>query len=622
MELDALNRFILKVNYMIFGQPRYIDKELLRCSILSPKEREDMKFFGTKTHFIQAAYVIYLIITIVEHYSFIIYTLVRVGNLTTDITNHRDGSYRYNCLITNCTELRPNVSILKDLGRFPWLTLCDPQIASWSNPFIDCDIFGLIGIAFQYYLAMAMGILVPVLLYYKPMIQELYTLQIAPQLVLMDNINRIKGYFVVVYKSFKCYCIAIQDDQIDVAQGTRMSTSINIPHELFSIEEQSMRILRKDYKSLNSRTQAFIRDTLPFIRTHNYLIIAKGLFAFRYIMTVSNLIFAFAVAILASTYKLQERRSVFNQISNYTKSSGCKIITEAGSELDFDNIIDDWSVSFVVEFALTFLPIIMGISLFSLFQVMAVEELHIMHVEQMDRIKLILHISKMLKQNQEIANEFSTIGFNVESCLDDFELDAIRLSHDGNLRIFLGFTYLKPLSHIDIDKIAIDSLVENGVSLDVYLSLLTKIYVGNRHLLYYIKECERGFNKLVTYCYGTSYALAMIYIFFGYRLRQSDNETAMMSVLSLLISNALISYIRKVQSSTTKLIKSMWSVIAEIEHFNDIRIKHMRLLWTRQAIIFLADGVVVLRAFGIPVSHANITEILLWSSILAIYLTY
>lgn len=571
--------------------------------------------------YFQVAYIIGHLIVIVEHYSFIIYTLIKVDNLVADDAEYTEDNYkRYNCLITNCTQFRPKMPLLNDLGRFPWFKLCNPQFASLFNPFIGCEFLGLIALSFQYYLLLLACIVIPLQLYYQPMAPELFTLQIAPQLVLLDTNNCIKNCLKSVYQSFKCFCIASDDNRI---QKYHSATSIDMTHSSFANEEHSIEILKSDYNSLCPNTQAFIKDTLPLIRTYKYQSIARGLFAYRYMVLVLNFMFALTAGIFVSIIKIQERRRVYKQIKDYTRLSGCKINTEDGSELDLDYIIDDWSPIFLIEFAITFLPMMLNISLLALIELIAVEELHIMHVEQIDRIKLILHVSKMLKQYPSGANGISTNGFKVEARSGDFELGTIRRYHEENLKNILGtFTYLKPLNDIDVIKIAIDSLVENGVSLDVYLNLLTKIYVGNRYLLDYMKSCEKTFNLLVTYCYAVTYALALAYIFYGHKLRQSDDGAALLSAFALLIANALVSYIRRIQSSTMKLIRSMWSVIAEIEHFKDIRIKHMRLLWTRQAIILLADGVIVLRAFGIPVTHANITEILLWSSIIAVYLNY
>lgn len=615
-DIDRWTRVLLKLSFILFGYPRYSEEDLLKLCI-TPSESRDIKSYRTNLHFAQVVSVICQCVTIVKHYYFVAYNYAKISNIDTGNVECGDQKYkRFNCLLTNCTQFRTDVSLTDDLTRFPWLKLCNPMMAKVANPFIHLDFFGFIILSFGYYMVLMSGLVMPIQLYFKPLIHEIVTLQLASAAVLVRISEQIKNYLGNLRLSLKLYyeqqTTSVRIDDVHISSSSA-DISVYESSMISNDEELPIEVSTSDHSLSNPRTQAFIRDCFPLVRTVNYLTTTRGLFVARTILLCIVMMSSVHTAILASIDIIRTRKSVFDEIKEYTEKKGCFILTKECGHVDLDDVINDWDTVFWVEFFLTYIPFVLATSLMIVVGMIMVEELHIMHVEQMDRIRLILHVSDILKQHR---------GCATRALSGDFELGSIRRAHEANLRFVFGLTYLPPLSDIEIGNIAIDALVENGASLDAYSTLLSKVILGNRYLLSCLKQNQVAFNVLASYCYSISYALAIIYIFYGYKLRRSDNMAALLTVLSLLMTNATVSYMKRIQTKTRRLIRHMWRVVAATEGLKDVKIRHLRDRWLRQTVVFSTDGIVALKAFGIPVSHANITEILIWSSTLAVFLSY
>lgn len=646
--INKINHFLWRFTFMLGGLPRYSRKELKSYTNCNPEDFRVLKLFDTRFHLVQIIFMAIQVTIASKNLTYPIYSLVQIEKLNS-LREKANGSitssqtFEFNCLRTNCTQFRRSVSIFDDLIRLPWLRLCHPNYVTVLNPFSSLTEFGLNTSTFLAYFILVLSLILPIELYVKKIHQEQITLMIAPNAVLRSNANRIRRYFLHMFSSTICFYYENKlkefnesanvwdNDKHSARQHSTMK--IHDPPWQLRNEEISSKLIRSDVGLLDEKFQSFLDDCLPITRKTKWyramcILSVVRTFGAWAVISIPIILTTFACSNL-----MEDRRALYDEIEHYIGSRGCNIwikhhdsfdgrYRESIYELDFRSLLTSWNLYHLLELFFMLSPSLLYVCSGIISQLAAVEELQAMHTEQMDRTKLILRLTRVLRDyvNTEMTSQSS--GLNIETSSNDFNIRTITKIHDSNLNIVLFFPYLKPITEKELDKIAIDCLIENGVSLDVVLNLMSKVYIGNRFLLYSIKQCVLNLNIILTYCYAIGYGLALSYVFWSRKLQQSDLYSGCLSVVGLLFSNIIVSYVSRIQAQSRLLIKSMWMVVADCQDYKDIRMRHMRSLWTRQAVVFLCDGNIVLRAFGIPVSHANVAELLLWSWIAVIIFGY
>lgn len=641
IDFMEINGILWRFTFRFCGFPRFSKGDLIKYSSCDPQEAEALRFYDTRFHLFQVIYMLLQVTIAFKNLSFPVYTIFQIEKLNS-LRDHfdrtRDGPLMsFNCLVTNCTHFRENTDIFQDLIRFPWYKLCHPKVALIQNPFLCLDLPGLVETSFQALLILSLSLMLPIELYFKKLNQEVITILFAPNIILKRNLNQIRHYLWGVINSAECFEAnnQLRDYENSISSNwecNRLSDASFVPikdydstwctcHERISVDD-----MRKDVSLLDQKSLAFIADCLPITRRAKWNHTRSILAAIRTFGTWATLMVPVSSTIYAGKILMISRRATYDEIEQYTRSIGCKIWLRynsdgAANELDFSSMTTDWSYLNLFEFYLMLAPCLLAASTSIISQLSYVEELEAAHTEQMDRAKFIQCLARILKEHLKTNMVPQTEKADKNTfCLDDNSTTRFIVQiHENNLEnVLLLFPHLTPIKDADLDKFAIDFIMENGASLEAFINLLTKVYAGNRLLLNSINRCAPSLNVIVTYCYIIGYGAALTYIFWSRKLQQSDTFSGVLGVIGLVITNLIIAYISRVRSQNKQLIKVMWQVIAECEGFRDIRIRHMRSLWFKQVLVFLTDGNIVLKAFGIPVHHANVAELILWSSIAVI----
>lgn len=452
-----------------------------------------------------------------------------------------------------------------------------------------------------------------------------------------------------------------------IKQKKQQQANINIPttsdleNEIFELKR-----LDRDYEDLDLSTRAFIEDCLPISRTNWWSRISARQICLFISLLLFNGVYSVFVAGIYVNYLLRVGREHFVEIKDSIKDSGCIVWMHDESsngnrirhkDIDIADALIGWNFVSLSEIALV-LFLLVQVQIMVGYAAGTLQEINYRIDELIDRIELATVSSEIFRQfnevncsiasaiKREVTPEVAIIKRTSivarrsisEFSGHDFKLEPLRREQKKNLRIYFGYIYLKSLretrlatdeygqsreqssGHDDYDqvdtvlsKIIVEQLVENNSNADLYLSLMIKTYMSARNLMEFVKT-ERNFTFLVPVTYALSYSQVIIIPIILDRLDHEHNLTLVVGLLGIFVTNALVSLPSATQIKSKKLISRIWRLIATTTHIRNLRIKHLRHLWLKQAVSLCQSNGITASVFNIQITYSNVIQVVVWSS--------
>lgn len=406
---------------------------------------------------------------------------------------------------------------------------------------------------------------------------------------------------------------------------------------------QQLAQLNKDYNLLSQKARNYIDDCLPFIRTEYYRpIMAKQL----WILLVMSVLFYVVMVvemllILPSAVRAKEDWK-FNLFDNHIESTGCAI-WRANDDLSIKERVKisqprtQFTVFTLIEILMISLPLGSIFSISITLSLMCLHELSIEIAVQVDRLQLVIELNDIIIEANGIHGSSQEFDFESEGDVrHDFQFRELALLHQQNVRFPFGLTSLTPIMDADrkakhlqnghsghateLRHLAIQQLATSNrdYHLSIHLNALIKVYIGVRALAHQVERTSRNLTQILSFFYICNYGFAFVWISYSRKFHGRYHNSMEFSLLALLIINIVIATAARVQAKSKRLLNQIWQLVALTYPFEDIRIRHMRVLWIKQAISFTEEYGMTMKAYHIPVTYATMIQLTLWTSSLVI----
>lgn len=670
--LAKLTAVAFRAMYLLSGYPRYT-KDFFYSKIYSPmlpsQEIGYIRRLTTTLEPFQVVYCTMILMFLAKNSVYPIYTVLSMNlleyefiaryNLLRMDTNQTTGPVsaptqlgpsRYGCLATNCTKLSPNNPLRSDLKTLPVFKLCFPMLRELYYPVLDTHFFGLTMHTVIMHCIIMMSIGIPVASYLRPSSHDVGVFVIAPKSIHRLHAEVIRQFLIERLVSLKCYYAnwkKAEEEQRSVELFDKKAHGLSILYErpvveevqFLNYEQAQLEQLREDYSLISDqRTKDYIDDCVPLIRCEFYAaLMAKQFWSLVRALTLYVLILSVACVFIPG-YISEKHVRELRKMDQFIESTGCSVWLQESDSILLGHTSQtpirvsepaiewNWFVytDAVVQLVPTGVIICLGVPI----SIMLLQEINIVIAEQIDRLQLAIELTELL--NEMPIENGSTTGSNPVCChqLRDSSFKELRSLHRKHLRTDFGFIRLQPFKHqtvmqsktssIRMREFAAYLLIEYGTSLDNYLDILIKAYIGNRALIRMIHETSRNLSVTLLFSYITSYGFVLIVVYFSRKFDKSDYTSVLYGLAALLLTNIVISIAARVQANSKHLVKQVWILIALTNRYKDPRIKHMRALWLKQVVVLSQGGAITLKAFNIPVTYETVIEMMLWSSSLTL----
>lgn len=673
LNYNSLTKFLMRVNYKFLGYPRFTDAKIESIGKLTQTTRTDYEYikgFNTHLNLIQVCWTSICLTTFIKNLAFPIYTiatiekyriqyarLTRKDGLGSGSNSFKTDSLVFGCLWTNCTQFSPNIPSVKELVTFPVFKLCNPNLTPFSFPVLDTHSFGLIIHCACVYMAFLFAVVLPLYLYIRPIAHEIAIFPVTPEVVIRSQCEVLRKYLIELNASMINFFQTTLDSAAVEAYeikkiGKTICSNQTMSSLLFNIENaklnsfapETKQILQlKDYNKLTEKAINFLEDCLPIVRTRKYQSMFTRQYCTLFIVVVFYLILLALFGLYSTQWTTIVRENEFKRIMALMEVEGCAILRNesandceelsqsscGSSRIERVDLTDNpirWTLLTFIDYFIAGGPIIFVLGCSTALSIVSLQEISIQIVEQLDRIQLAIEITEVLKCMKFVKSH--TKGYDLNDNHSYFSFAPLRTQHFRRIKFYFGLSFAKPIWDQRARKLedttsrlrdaAIEELIVNGPTLDIYLSVLVKLYLGSRGLMQLVKEASSNLSVMLSFCYATSYGLIILVVVINRRIGASDVTSIVVVFVGLLVTNLIISTASNVQTKSKRLTSLTWQLIAAMAPFKDIRLQHMRSLWTRQVIVLTREGGLSLKAFNMEINYASVIQMMLWSATLAL----
>lgn len=658
--LIDLTYTVFRINHLLYRFPTYTDEEWQNEVYEPQNDREEMEKLSHFRKILTLGYVMYIIgcaLIISKSLLYPIYTILSVNTMTeqygnTQVTpNNRSQELTFGCLRTNCSGLNDRNHVLNDLITLPVFKICFPRLRSYYLPMIDTNLIGLIAHGVLYYAFFMSAVAMPIAFHTNPLSHSLIVFNFAPSAVRRCYAEEARKYLMKRLVSFKCYFYNSRNDLLPTESrmiGNKLVYSMETPIDgrtrqeraYLTPENSQIAQLNADYNYLNERVRNYIDDCAMFIRSDYYrptMLRQYWIYMFvSYVLITCFVSQVFLVSYLFAIYNDQW----FSSIDEYVRSTGCAIWRSTEDAIITEHVQisgprTQFSFMTILECVIILILLIFFFSNSLATSVMCLQELVIEISAQIDKLELLIEITDIMLKRRMIYSKTRGFQFDPQSLSGadsdyDFGFQQLHLLHQQRLRFILGVSYLTPLMDIKktddrlergtncLREMAIDQLMKHGFNMDVYLTALVKVYVGVRVLAHQVDKTSRNLTRILSCAYVIT--LGIFVIVFGFSKEFNGRYTTAIEfvIFFLVLTSLIIAAAAGVQTKSRRLLNQIWQLVAISNEFEDLRIRHMRLLWIKQAIALSEESGMTMKAYYIPVTYNRMIQLILLMSSLII----
>lgn len=667
--LKHLTHLSMYIVYSILGFPRFNDGEL---DVLLHGKNQDEREFRYLTQFrkrIGPTLVIGFILhaaLIIKNLLYCFYTITSFSTLQQSYRGNRGSNIRevaFGCLKTNCSTLSEHNSLLEDLKLLPVFRLCHPSLQQYYMPFIDTNIVGLIILEVCAYLMFIICIAAPINLYRNPLSHEVGVFIFCPDTIRAYHGEVVRKYLIECLASTKCYCLyrkrnlsktKLKPNNLKIKLSSSLYELVKNQYysedQIVSIEESHLPKLAQDYDLLDRDTKDYIDDCIPFIRTEYYRRIMTGQYWSFFMINYGSIVVLSFGLVWYLTYQSNWMIGrVYPLIDYHIQASNCAIWSltdvEQTKSIKLGEYFIRWTWIAIAELSFFVISVGMLLSILVGLSILVLQELIIEIGAQRDRLQLIIELTVLICESGAADQSTRGLPFSEPNSKSgdpkydnqcDFKFNELNRSHFESVRRIFGIAYLIPitdqklqLKHIAqpvlgryyLRRLAVDQLNEHGCNLDVYLAALIKALVSNRAIARQVNKTSRNITRMFAFSYVSIFGMVALIIYSNRKLQSQYQSSMVILMAALFITNILIVGSARVQANSKRLLSQIWNLIASTYSFRDLRIRHLRSLWIKHALVLTDESGMTLKAFHVSITYETMIQLSLWLSSFII-LTY
>lgn len=644
--LDSVkfNRALARLFYLISGLPRCSEEQLKNEILVLDLPAEEVDFFTKAKDRLEISHILwflwYLFYIFKGLYvcTYIVFSasMMEVGD-GIEVSNRMSHLSSRGCLITNCTRLSKDKTLSKDLIELPIFAICHPNLNRIYIPLINTHTIGLNMYTVFTYFMFIVGIFFPIENYMNPQVQESRVLPYNPTFSVKYNRERARRYLVEVFTSMKNYYSDLNNHHSseatrDVYKKTNLILETQNREDFLrkaeksnylAPENSSLDLLRHDYINLIPEAQSYVTDCVPLARTHSWATRISELRAYMFIALFLGILMVYTMTMLVMIIFAEGVADELRQMDSYANSLGCGIWIERsikggdwirislGERVKFHNL------AYVIDYLLILIPACFIFGMNVVDSIVSIEEVNFMLNEQLVHIDMAIKYADLL--HKDGSKNIRTKGVDIINGTGCFNMNITRISTTQDTGY--AFNRPKPLS----DQYVLEIIAENhnyneeGTNLDSFVDLVTKIIVSNRIIKHIAHNSSPSATVVMSSIYAASYGSVAIAMSINRKFESTSLAPVTLAMIGLVATNTLIIMSSRVQSTTNTLIQSIWRLAAKADDIVDFRVRHIRRLMIKQALVISFEGVLKIKAFGMSIGYASLIEALIWSTTMAIY---
>lgn len=639
-----LNRAVARLFYSISGLPRCAAHKIeTEVSVLDIPE-EELKYFSQSREQLEISHILWFLwflLYIFKGLYFAIYMIIAVSTMevssNNDAPNRAPNSSSYGCLITNCTRLSKDNTLLKDLIELPVFAICHPDLSKIYIPLISAHSIGLnIYTVFTYFVSIV-GVFFPIENYLNPRVQDSRAFPFNPTFSIRYHRERARRYLVEVFTSMKNYYCDPNNHESDASRGLRKKTNLILEikeredfmrkadkSDYLAPEKLSLNLLGQNYIELDRDLQDYVGDCVPLARTYSWATRISELRAYMFIFLFFVFLMGFTGGIWIMVIFANGVLNELIEIDSFANDLGCGFWIDSGSvsggrsRISLGESVLFNNLAYLFDYAFILIPGCFILSLNVVNSLVSIQEVDFMLSEQLVHIDLAIKFADLLRsEGNKTCSE--TKGVDIINQRGCFNMNITRISTTKDTGP--PFRRPKPLD----DQYALEVIAENHnyneqcTNLDSFVDLVTKIFISNRIIKNIARDSSPPVTVILSFAYAASYVSVALVISINRKFESNSLAPIALAMVGLVATNTLIITASRVQSTTNCLIRSLWRLVAKADDIMDFRVRHIRRLMIKQAIVMSFEGTLKIKAFGLSVTYASLIEAVIWSSTLAIY---
>lgn len=621
---------------MFYGVPRY-QKAFLNELVEIGVGEEDMQVCDYPTDLQVSQKVLILVnFAIVIELLFPPYYIISSINSLKDQYYHlSSNNVTFGCLETNCTSKNHQNQLIS----LPVFSLCKQDYQWLYTPILFKQFDGLIWhCAFTFYIFIV-NVLTTYYMYYRPVDSDMHLFSYLPVASIRYKCEDMRRSLAKVYVSMinlhnespqELYVVGQIDEDSDKRRTTNRKSVCDFDKKLVDIYNEQIRMCKfnKRYVDLDKDTRDYIEDCLTVFRSAWWHPKCVRSMFIGHLFFFGWFVFFTLVAIILINQTLENETGRLVSILRDFKLNGCSL--QIGSEhalTEFDIVSSSthWSTFASLIVAVCTVP---GLCLFAIawsWSQQTTFDMMSMISEQMDRVSMALEITSELRatglHRTQSNIDMSNNGYN-HTITHTF--DRLKNLHMKSLRVSRPFSILEPskcstigrTAASDPRQIGLELVRSDGFNISCYQELLTKLYVNNGSLMSAFVKFNQNFESMFLVMFVLSYGAVAMIIYLNKKFDTLNYESLVLGLIGVALIGAAVLLPSKAHSHSKGLVILMWRLMVASMDFEDIRVRHLRLLMLKQlmAICNDGDGGLSYRAFGVPLTYGFLIKLALSSA--------
>lgn len=636
--IDICMKFMSRTYYFALGYPRFqYEEHYLRRLGVPETEIEASQRYGPHMSTSHAIVIVLFLAISIKEMQYPIYMI----HVLHDFNEHYPTNLAQNFkqadavdLIANQTHkfacLETDCPFVETLITLPIFYLCRPGMRMLNGPLVHMHYIGIVGQTVMSYMYLVFGVLLPLYYYFLP------TSHIFSSFCLMFSTTKrslhefVRKQIMYINISTINYYECLRE--LSLSQNANDTTFEEPYIELNLVgEAKQLKVIDKPFKLLGKEARNYIADCLTVYRSKWWHKSTEEHFVLVFMILFWNNMFLGTAALIYLLYLKGKCQIEFELINQRMRQYSCSLWNAKSGTLVEDIDLNLSLYSMVeISFGFVFLQYVGAYNLSLMVQ--AIQELKFQIIEQMDRIRLTIEMTEILKTFS--GESLKSKGFDIELQSAYAPFKQVRDMHRKSFEGFYLLKYLNPFRtntliqskatyEDNLQVIVIEQLLEKrDIDFDAYLSSLIKLHVGLRLLAKLVKDSSLDTTAVLAFCSIISLGIVLILFYYKTQLTTLSGNLALCVIGALVLYNILILIPSSIHATSKHLLILMWRLIAAQTHFKDARLRHLRLLLIKQTALLCDENGLSLKAFNTsPVTYAFIIKIIIWTSSLLLLST-
>lgn len=660
-------RYLLMGQHRIYGFPRTSASQVQSAQSIGPLDelrhyRHLRKSFGR----VQVMILILSLLLTIKNLFLLYFTTNSIIQLEKDldcmmsngVSCSNDDVISFGCLRTTCRSRNL-------LMALPVFSLCYPNLRHFYLPISDLQTIGLMMYTIYALIIAVFGFGAPFYLNLKPIVHELLMYLLAPGTGRNLKRKQMKAFMNEIYVSTSVYfgyqSAKRGDQKPKVGQKTQAHRSKSLGFTALASPslidreacaqiylnhaKQRMLELGKNFEQLGRAMREFIDDSITLFRgTDLYRLTVIRQYI---LLTIFFIMICFVALVLCLGWVYVEiigRNTQLKNIKSTLWKRNCSIWYDkaylVGATGDSNTVLPvdiasivpiGWTLVPAVEFFfVSSLILFLGGTMLAAFFVIA-RELHDQIYEQLYKIDMVIEMCDLMQDlmprnsgERRTMNSLDFIGKNADHLASYFNFRNLKRSIEVKLVTIFDTSRLGLFGNVDHElrhltrRLATGQLISRGVSIGAITMLLHKIYCGNRALMVYTRESSRNLSTALLLTMTSNFSIILAVMFVNNTFDESSLLLMIFVTYGVLANTFIIFYPAKCQATSKRIISMMWRLLSTTLQFDDVRIKHVRIMYLKQLQVLCQEDGLTLYAFEIPVRYESLIKLLLWSSTLTV----